>query len=123
MSRTEHEKRRQGNHNVWPRRRTLYRWPSANQSLGLLPVAEQLDGMPRKDYRARSTSSGLQSDPDGLLDRRIRRILAVEQKRLILSKWRPCEKARARAAIRVSCMPQERMAKGDGACRTWRQYL
>ena len=49
-------------------------------------------------------SAVLQSDPDGLLDRRIRPIRALEKKRPSRHKRWLCEKARAGAAMQLSCM-------------------
>ncbi len=55
------------------------------------------------------------SDPDGLLDGRVRPIRAVEKKGPSRHQRRLCEKARARTAMLLSRMHQKWMAQVDGA--------
>jgi len=68
-------------------------------------------------------SAVLQSDPDGLLDRRVHPVRAVEKKRPSRHKRWLCEKARAGTAMLLSRMHQKRMAQVDGACVACCEYL
>jgi hypothetical protein len=56
------------------------------------------------------TRSRIQSDSDGLFDRRTRPIGTIEKKRFGGRKRRLGQKTRARASMRLRCVHQKRMA-------------
>ena len=68
-------------------------------------------------------SCNIEGNPDGLLDRGVRSILAIEKKRFSREKGWLRQKARMGATMPLRCMHQEWMAQVDGACVACRQYL
>jgi hypothetical protein len=76
-----------------------------------------------KCYGVARNSKVLLCNPDGLFDRRVRAVRAVESKRLGREKWWLAEKTREDTAMRASGMHQKRMAEVDGPRLSCRRYL